>query len=173
MTDTHNKPCEKQMTIYHIKGHKVGSSCDLQRRLKSNQRRVLKSQNLEETSIEVLHTIKPNTLTYREVWELEQECARERGYNVESENHYLLFLRSHTNNHNKLRGAQVSSTRVYNLRKSDGSLYVKVDDPVGFALKHNFTKSALRNAACVKHSRRYLKIGGEKYTVEYADTAPE
>lgn len=90
MTDTHNIPCEKQMTIYHIPTKKVGSSGNLKQRM-SNQGHTL-------DDCEILHEIEPNTMSYRAVWELECSEQARLGYKVELENNWKQFLRSHTSN---------------------------------------------------------------------------
>ena len=82
--------CDKQIKIYHIRNVKVGSSCRLEARLKQ--------QGYQVDDCEVLATIEANTLTYREVWETEQDYAVMKGFEPENEGNWKNFYKAHTNN---------------------------------------------------------------------------
>lgn len=127
--------CPKTIHIYHIPTQKVGSSCNLKERMSSQ------GYNLDDC--EVLHTIEPDTMTYRDIWELEQQEASERGYFVENESHYQQFLRQHTNNTSKDPAvrAKMSSTR------SDGR-YDGKNNPMFGKTGKNHHKAKVANIYC-------------------------
>jgi hypothetical protein len=91
--DNHQTICNKTIQIYHIKNVKVGSSSQVETRLKQ--------QGYQVDDCEILHTIEPNTMAYRDVWELEQSESADRGYYVEQEQNWQIFLRQHTNHNTK------------------------------------------------------------------------
>ena len=86
--DDHQVICNKEITIYHVPSVKVGSTSNLKKRM-SNQ-----SIPLDE--VEILKIIPANTMTYREVWLLEQKEAKKRGYSVEHEGNWKTFYNAHT-----------------------------------------------------------------------------
>jgi hypothetical protein len=81
--------CPREIKIYHVFGRKVGSTSNLPNRMRS--------QSIKEGAYEVLATLPANELTYREVWETEQDYAVMKGFEPEHEGHYQTFLRQHTN----------------------------------------------------------------------------
>ena len=82
--------CPKEIKIYHVFGHKVGSTSNLPNRMRS--------QSIKEGAYEVLAALPANVLTYREVWETEQDYAVMKGFEPENESHWQNFFRQHTNN---------------------------------------------------------------------------
>lgn len=82
--------CPKEISIYHVFGHKVGSTSNLHQRMRS--------QSIKEGAYEVLAVLPANELTYREVWETEQDYAVTKGFEPEHEGNWFHFLQSHTNN---------------------------------------------------------------------------
>lgn len=80
---------EYDMYIYHVFDRKVGSTKNIKRRMSS--------QCIREGEFEILQTITAGALTYREIWEIEQEYSGLMGYKPENEGHWQTFYRTHTN----------------------------------------------------------------------------
>ena len=85
-------PCTKAVSIYHIKGKKVGSSSDLSNRLAKQGYKV------DSPEVEILVTL-PASLdnTLWDVWLFEQVEALKRGYKMENAGNLATFIYAHTN----------------------------------------------------------------------------
>ena len=162
--------CDKQIKIYHIRNVKVGSSCRLETRIKQ--------QGYQVDDCEVLATIEANTLTYREVWETEQDYAVMKGFETENEGNWATFYNTHTKNvmNDPAVRAKVSESfsKSYDIYTSGGVWVCLVADPVGYAKKHNLNSNVLTDAANPNNTQKWFHIDGVPHTARvHEGTSPK
>lgn len=153
MGDTGDQICPHVIYIYHVPGVKVGSTYNLEDRLKA--------QGYDLSEVEVLYRIIPNTSSYNHIWRQEQITARQLGLKDE-----------HNGNRLAVNRARVSKTltrcRPYVLTQVDAPCTVFVLNAREFEAEHNLSKGVLSRAANPNARQRYVVVDGGKFSVRYA-----
>jgi hypothetical protein len=139
--------------IYHIKGQKVGSSCDLSRRL-ATQGLSINSPEVEILSIIPAH--RENTLW--DVWLSEQVEALKRGYKMETAGNLVTFLNAHALTRKRL---------MYSLTDLDGNHFEDVDHAGAWEKANAIPYGLLSNICNPDQAHKYVTLPSGKYTVSY------
>lgn len=152
--DVGDKICPVTVFIYHIPGVKVGSTYNLERRIKE--------QGYTLDDVEVLYQIIANTSSFNHIWSLEQVAARQYGFQGEHQGQRVAV--------NRVRASRkVKYVRAYVVTQTDAPCAFYVDEPGQFEALHDLAPGALSRAANPKSENKYITLDGAKFTVRYAD----
>jgi hypothetical protein len=154
MGDTGDQICPHVIYIYHVPGVKVGSTYNLEDRLKA--------QGYDLSEVEVLYRIIAHTSSFNHIWKMEQVAARQLGLREEHNGNRIAV--------NRARAAKtMRNMRSYVVSHVYAPCSFLVDEPGEFERLHDLPHGSLSRAANPNVNNRLLTLNGEKYRVRYAD----
>mgnify|MGYP001187906798 CR=1 FL=1 len=146
-------PCTKAVSIYHIKGKKVGSSSDLSNRLASQGYKV------DSPEVEILCTMPASPKnTLWDVWLFEQVEALKFGYKMEHAGNLATFIHAHTN---------TPETLMYSLTDMEGNHFEDIGHANEWEDANGILIGSLSRVCNPSLRHKYITLPSGKYTVAY------
>ena len=146
--------CTVDVFIYHIPGVKVGSTYNLESRLKA--------QGYTRDDAEFLYRIIANTSSFNHIWSMEQIAARQYGFRDEHQGQRIAV--------NRVRAEKkVRYVRAYVLTQVNAPCAFYVDEPGQFEAVNGLAPGALSRAANPNTDSKYIRLDGSKFRVRYAE----
>jgi hypothetical protein len=146
--------CTVDVFIYHIPGVKVGSTYNLESRLKA--------QGYTRDDAEVLYRIIANTSSFNHIWSMEQVTARQYGFRDEHQGQRKAV--------NRLRASRkVRYVRAYVLTQVNAPCAFYVEEPGQFEVLNGLLQGSLSRAANPNTDSKYIILNGSKFTARYAE----
>ena len=152
--DIGDQICPFEVFIYHIPEVKVGSTYNLEKRIKQ--------QGYELSEVEVLMRVLKSNCTYNHIWSMEQVLARQLGLRDEHDGNRIAV--------NRVRASkEMSRPRSYILTQHNVPNTFCVDDASTFEGIHGLSAGLLSRAANPKARHKFVTVDGVKFTARYAD----
>ena len=150
--DDGDQICPEQMVIYHVPNVKVGSTNNLNTRLKA--------QKLRLEDVEILFKVPANSSSYNHVWRMEQVSARMFGLPSEHDGNRIAV--------NRVRTGTLGQSGIYVVTNLETDVSTTVSEAGQFERKHDLTQGVISSCASPNRSQKYVTISGVKHTVAYA-----
>jgi|TARA_B110000908_G_scaffold169925_1_gene228154 hypothetical protein len=146
-------PITKEVSIYHIKGKKVGSSSDLSNRL------ARQGSTVDSPEVEILCTMpaSPKNILW-DVWLFEQVEALKRGYKMEHAGNLATFIYAHTN---------TPETLMYSLTDLEGNHFEDIGHAKEWEDANGILIGSLSRICNPSLRHKYITLPSGKYTVSY------
>lgn len=154
MGDVGDQICPHEVFIYHVPNIKVGSTYNLEDRLKA--------QGYDPSAVEVLYRIIPNSSSFNHIWKMEQMAARQLSLRDEHNGNRIAVNRVRASN-------AMRSTRSYVVTHVSAPCSFLVDEAGEFERLHDLPHGSMSRAANPNVNNRLLTLNSEKYRVRYAD----